>query len=101
LQIVVLIEQNPPVANIQYKVEVHSKLKEGTDLDDYEKYKFKELGYLTLLWNKSNSNIWSWHGFITIQELKDRIGEKQYSKFCQGKREFIIQRRINGKNTKK
>ena len=90
-----------PIANIRYKIEIISELKNKTNEKDYEKYKFKDLGYLTLLWNKSKSEIWSWHGFITVEELKDKIGTKQYSKFCQGKREFIIQRRIDGKNTKK
>jgi len=90
-----------PIANIKYKIVVLVKLKDKINIEDYEKYKFKDLGYLVLLWNKSNSEIWSWHGFITIDDLKKRIGVKQYSKFCQGKREFIIQRRIDGKNTKK
>lgn len=91
-----------PIANIIYKVEI-TKLKDNTDLTKFEEYKFKDLGYLTLLWTKNKADRngefqWNWHGFITIDELKERIGEKQYCKFCQGKREFIIQRRINGNN---
>ena len=91
-----------PIANIIYKVEI-SQLKDDTDITQFEKYKFKDLGYLTLLWTKHKADKngefqWNWHGFITVDELKERIGEKQYCKFCQGKREFIIQRRINGTN---
>ena len=89
-----------PIANIRYKIEVVSKLKDGANLEDYEKYKFKDLGYLVLSWNKSKSDTWFWHGFISVDKLKEKIGIKQYSKLCQGKREFIIQRRIDGKNTK-
>jgi hypothetical protein len=88
-----------PIANLIYKIDV-SQLKVDTDLTEYEKYKFKDLGFLTLSWTKHkiNESVWNWHGFITIDELKERIGEKQYSKFCQGKRLFIIQRRVNGNN---
>jgi hypothetical protein len=96
-----VMRHKSPIANIQYKVEIIETLKDDVDLEKYEKYKFKDLGYLVLLWNKGKHNVWRAHGFITIDELKERIGEKQYSKFCQGKREFIIQRRINGKNTTK
>jgi hypothetical protein len=87
-----------PIANIRYKIEILEKLQEGTNLKDYKQYKFKDKGYLVLYWNKSKKGLRSSHGFITIDELKTKIGTKQYSKFCQGKREFIIQRRINGKN---
>lgn len=91
-----------PLSNIIYKIEI-SQLKDDMDITQFEKFKFKDLGYLTLLWTKSKADKngefqWNWHGFITIDELKERIGENQYCKFCQGKREFIIQRRINGKN---
>jgi hypothetical protein len=91
-----------PIANLIYKIEI-SQLKEGVDATQFEKYKFKDLGYLVLYWtkhkvNKNGGFVWNWHGFITVDELKGRIGEKQYCKFCQGKREFIIQRRINGAN---
>ncbi len=73
--------------------------------EEYAKYKFKELGYLVLNWqyekllNKHKS--WNWHGFITPEDLKERLGDKQWAKFCQGKREFVIQRRVDGKNIKK
>jgi len=84
-----------PLNNIRYKIDIISL--EGVD-DKLKKYKFKDLGYLVLYWNKSKDDIWKYHGFITVSELKNKIGDKQYSKFCQGKREFIIQRRINKKN---
>lgn len=91
-----------PIANLIYKIEV-VQLKDKTNTTDYEKYKFKDLGYLTMSWTKHKAEkngdfLFNWHGFITVDELKEMIGEKQYSKFCQGKREFIIQRRIDGKN---
>lgn len=96
-----------PIANLIYKVtlsQLSEKAKEH--IADFEKYMFKDLGYITLSWTKSKANKdgsfnWNWHGFITIAELKNRIGEKQYAKFCEGKREFIIQRRVDGKNIQK
>ena len=42
--------------------------------------------------------IWVSKGLMTREEVKGIIGEKQWSKFCQGKREFIVQRRFNNKN---
>jgi len=88
-----------PLKNIVYRIEL-SQLKSDINKEDYEKYKFKDLGYLVLYWNYEEKNpMNNFHGFITIEELKNLIGIKQYAKFCQGKREFICQRRINGKNT--
>lgn len=90
-----------PLKNIVYKVEV-SQLKSTAPVEEYEEYKFKELGYLVLYWwYEEKEPITNFHGFITVEQLKDLIGSKQYAKFCQGKREFIIQRRINNKNLKK
>lgn len=88
-----------PIANIVYKIEISNQKDLG---EEYEKYLFKDLGYLILNWTKNKAKNgeyqWNWHGYITIDELKEKIGDKQYSKFCQGKREFIIQRRVDGKN---
>lgn len=73
--------------------------------EKYAKYKFKELGYLVLNWqyekllNKHKS--WNFHGFITPEKLKEVLGDKQWAKFCNGKRTFVIQRRIDGKNISK
>lgn len=89
-----------PLKNIVYLVEV-SQLKDTTDKSQYEQYKFKDLGYLVLFWcydtKYERENI-KWHGFVTPDDLKKRIGNTQWSKFCQGKREFVIQRRIDGNN---
>ena len=79
--------------NTIYKIEI-SKLIDGIDETEFEKFKFKDLGYLVLLYRKQGTSDiqWNFHGLITIDELKRKIGVKQYSKFCQGKREFIIQK---------
>jgi hypothetical protein len=102
------VERNKkPLSNIIYEIKIiknFANIKNGIDLEEYAKYKFKDLGYLVLSWGyeKRFKNIGlSWHGFITPEELKEKIGEKQWPKFCQGKRRFIIQRRIDGKNIKK
>ncbi len=105
------VERNKkPLQNKVYMIEF-SQLKsvdpdklEETELK-YAKYKFKDEGYLVLNWqyekdyNKHGS--WYFHGYITPESLKERLGQKQWDKFCQGKRVFIIQRRIDGKNISK
>lgn len=95
------VERNKkPLHNIVYKVEV-SQLKNDVDKTDYEKFKFKDLGYLILLWKYEGGDANFYHGLIEPDKLKLFIGEKQWSKFCQGKREFIVQRRIDGRNIPK
>ncbi|MEK6828511.1 MAG: hypothetical protein AABY15_00060 [Nanoarchaeota archaeon] len=104
------VERNKkPLQNIVYKIEV-SKNPDNLSEEEkknYEKYRFKEEGYLVLLWklqkefNKDGGRSMNWHGFITPDDLKERLGQKQWAKFCSGKREFIIQRRADGKNVKK
>lgn len=97
-----------PLRNIKYEIIVKEFGEPGTfnDSVNYEKYKFKDLGYLILCWGSDRSSTTlrkeslNFHGPITVKELKEIIGEKQYSKFCQGKRIFIVQRRVNGVNIK-
>lgn len=87
-----------PLKNIVYVVEVH-QLKPDADLAYFEKFKYKDEGYLVLNWYyESKDPIWNFHGFVTTDDLKERLGLKQWKKFGEGKRTFIIQRRIDGKN---
>lgn len=71
-------------------------------LKSMEMYKFKDIGYLT--WSSAYEKLYHkhsvkfYHGFITSENLKLKLGEKQWNKFCNGKREFIVQRRFNHKN---
>lgn len=97
------VERNKkPLKNLIFNIEIVKELDEGfTDGIDYEPFKFKDLGYLFLYWKFQNDTGFNFHGTITPDELKKCIGEKQWSKFCQGKREFIIQRRVNGNNIPK
>jgi hypothetical protein len=86
-----------PLKNIVYMIDVNPVIKDMSE--KYDKYKFKDLGYLVLTWKYDEKNSFNFfHGFIEPEKLKELIGEKQWNKFCQGKREFIIQRRIDGKN---
>lgn len=78
-----------PKQNKVYKVDVIGV----KDAEEYQQYKFKDLGYLTLSWGYERDlkiQPFNWHGFITPEELKIRLGEKQWAKFCSGKRLFII-----------
>ena len=91
------VQQNkyPTTNNLIYKIDI-IQLDDNVDSIKFEEYKFKDLGYLVLFWAenknyKSSQFRWKYHGFITVSDLKKKLGEKQYSKFCQGKREFIIQ----------
>lgn len=98
-----ILRNKKPLKNIVYEIEL-SQLEKITseEKEKYSKYKFKDLGYLALTWWYEKSNpIKNWHGFITVEELKEKIGEKQYTKFCQGKRIFVVQRRQNNKNISK
>lgn len=89
-----------PLRNTIYTVTLN-QLKADSDKDRYAKYMFKDKGYITLAWELQGSHgTRNWHGFVTPEDLKSIIGEEQWRKFCQGKREFTIQRRVNGKNTK-
>ena len=98
------VERNKkPLPNQLYKFEV-GPLKAGLSderIKEMEKYKFKDQGYIVMLWSMQGWDYWNWHGFVTEDEVKKRIGDKQWAKFCQGKREFTIQRRVDGKNIKK
>lgn len=96
------VERNKKqLRNIVYEVEV-VQLKPDADKTKYEQYRFKELGYIVLFWWYEGKDYTKClHGFITPQYLKELIWEKQWAKFCNGKRQFIIQRRIDGKNIPK
>lgn len=90
-----------PLKNIVYTFEI-TTLKEHIDPELYKQYKFKDLGYIVMYWKyEGDKQIGNWHGFVTPAELKELVGNEQYRKFCEGKREFIIQRRFNGLNIPK
>lgn len=97
------VERNKkPLQNIVYKIELY---KFDPLPDDYAPYMFKNEGVISLCWqyerdlNKFGS--WNFHGYITPDQLKERIGAKQWQKFCEGKRQFTVQRRVDGKNVKR
>ena len=94
-----------PLQNIVIVVELNALKENVKDKASFDKYKFKDLGYITCfsgLEKDYNRDIGiSWLGFLTPDELKLRLGDKQWTKFCNGKRKFIIQRRVDGKNVKK
>lgn len=87
-----------PLKNIVYLVDV-VQLKSDTNPEYYEKFKYKEEGYLVLNWYyESKDPMINFHGFITPDDLKKLLDVEQCRKFGMGKRKFIIQRRVNGKN---
>jgi len=94
-----------PLQNIVIEIRV-GKFKEDnySDIVKFlEKYKYKDLGYLVWFsdYKKDYNGVYCrfCHGYITPEELKEKLGVKQWMKFCNGKRKFIIQRRVNHKNT--
>ena len=57
----------------------------------YEKYKFKDKGYLAMHWYwVKRQKTKHYHGLITVEELKNFIGKDNYPKFCQGQTLFIV-----------
>ena len=40
----------------------------------------------------------SFHGVVTLDDIKKRLTSSQWAKFRQGQREFVKQRRVDGKN---
>jgi hypothetical protein len=78
--------------NIVYEISV---IQLPDPSDEFEQYKFKDLGYLVLFWWYEEPNpMRKAHGFVTTEYLKELLGVKQYAKFCQGKRTFIIENAI-------
>jgi hypothetical protein len=46
----------------------------------------------------NRNNTWFWHGAIAPEQIKNLLSPNQWSKFRQGERQFVIQRRIDGHN---
>lgn len=104
------VERNKKhLRNIEYRIDI---IECGIDRDpkefkaEYAQYWFKDFGALVLSSRLEDSSMrpdegFGWHGFVTPEYVKGLLGETQWSKFCQGKRRFVQQRRINGKNVKK
>jgi hypothetical protein len=73
--------------------------------NDIQKFRYDD-GYIMVTYKYQGSDIRfqyygpssDGHPLCTPDDLKTLLGDKQWSKFRQGKREFIIQRRIDGKN---
>jgi len=62
------------------------------DFPDYNKYRFKDLGYIWLTYRNEGEENKRTHGFVTQDELRDIIGEFNYKSFITGKREFLIKK---------
>ena len=76
--------------NTEYKIQIRPK---AENKPQWEKYIFKDKGYLSLHWRTQGERNWCFHGFITPEKLKEKLTTKQYRKFCEGKtNQFIIQK---------
>lgn len=64
--------------NITYKVEIQ-QLKPEINKAEFEQYKFKDRGYLVLYSKSKGEGSWSFHGFITLEDIKIKLGIKAYS----------------------
>jgi hypothetical protein len=97
------VERNKkPLKNIVYLITLLEELKNKHLLSPaealkFDKYKFADQ-FLVFHWKYQGAEYFNTDGFITPDALKSKLGTKQWSKFCQGQREFIIQRRVDGKN---
>lgn len=84
-----------PLKNICLKVDLVSPHLFPNPLPREERYK----GLVPILYVKAQGReIWGHMGVTPISTFKDMISEKQWRKFTQGDREFIIQRRENKRN---
>ena len=71
----------------------------------FEERREGETVVYTMLWGYERElnahGVWNWHGRVTEDEIKKRIGPKSWQKFRQGRRDFTIQRRVDGRNVPK
>lgn len=84
-----------PLQNILYKIELIQS--DNLTLENRVE-QYKDIGYIVLYWKYNNQKNWNFHGIICPDYLKSKLSEKQWKKFCDGERNFIIQRRVDGKN---
>lgn len=81
--------------NIVIKFELF-KLKEG-----YTDPKSIDGSVIVMKYKEQNTSIWTWNGIKTKSEVKEWLTGKQWSDYCQGKRnEFIIEKtRLDAKKS--
>lgn len=74
-------------------------LTEFSEKYNSEEFLFKDIGYIKLSTRsqKSSSLRNYYHGLVSIVAVKSLLSVNQWSKFCQGERFFIVQRRFDGK----
>ena len=84
------------LSNITYIVKF-IQLSKFMNVDDYEEYKLKDFGYIYLRYKIQGLDYNFSHGMMKVADFKAIIGQKQYAKLCQGKREFIIQNSVDAK----
>lgn len=89
-----------PVKDIYFKVIVIA-LKDELENKNYERYLYKDIGYLTLKWSEKAKDYENYHGFITIEHLKKLLGRKQWVNFLRGKRAFVVPTNIYIKSLSK
>lgn len=52
-------------------------------------------------YNRQSGGSKNFHGQVTLEQIKARLTASQWSKFRQGVRHFVKQRRVDGKNVPK
>ena len=63
-----------------------SNLKPHVDKEKFKDYLYK--GKYLVLYSKMTSDTWAWHGMITLDKVKEILGNKNFSKFKKGRKEF-------------
>lgn len=66
-------------------------------------YKFEPyVDRFVMLWSHerdfNRDGTWNHHGTVTEDDIKSRLTPNQWSKFRQGVRQFVKQRRVDGRN---
>ena len=82
------VERNKkPLQNILYKIE-------NRTVND----ELKHILYWAYVKDFHRHEIWFLHDYVESEGIRARLSAKQWCKFCRGDRNFVIQRRVNGRN---
>ncbi len=74
---------------MQLRIEVSQLKSDFQKPAFYEQYKYAD-GYLQLFYKLPYEELWSFYGFITLEDLELKLGTEQFKRFLECEREFVI-----------